>query len=448
VRSAYVKISLWSLAILICSSVLFVVISRNNVYRSFGKDGDLGRRLVSQMGVARQVYETEGKDALARHLESLVLSYPGFHYYLASGVRDLVTGEDLTRLWNRARSRWELFALFGPISVSAATPDNRYVFLAIVPSRMWNLRPYAFYYLVLFSAIALLSWVLAFQFASPLNKLAAAVRRFGTGDLGARVRSARRDEIGELARAFDQMADRIQTLVTAERRLLQDISHELRSPLARLSLAAELARTSADREGAAARVNKELRRLTDLVEILLEVTRAEGDPSERNTDDVALGALVREVVEDCGMEASVRGCRLLVQGTGQSRLCGDRELLRRAIENIMRNAIRHAPDDSVIDILLNGSQANASFSIRDYGPGVPADSLTSIFKPFFRLDHARDSASGGVGLGLAIAQRAIQLHNGSVWAENAEPGLRVCVDLPTADATPGSAAESARHSRG
>jgi two-component system sensor histidine kinase CpxA len=447
-KSAYVKISLWSLAILIFSSVLFVVISRNNVYRSFGKDGDLGHRLVSQLEVARRVYETEGKDALARHLESLVLNYPGFHYYLVSGSRDLVTGDDRTRLWARTRSRWELFSLFEPISVSAASPDNRYVFLAIVPSRMWNLRPYAFYYLVLFSAIALLSWVLAFQFASPLNKLAAAVRRFGAGDLGARVRSTRRDEFGELARAFDQMADRIQTLVTAERRLLQDISHELRSPLARLSLAAELARTSPDRESAAARVNKEVRRLTDLVEILLEVTRAEGDASERSRDDVALGALIREIVEDCGMEAGVRGCRLVLKGAGQSHLCGDRELLRRAIENIVRNAIRHAPEGSAIDITLNGSPSNASLAIRDYGPGVPTEALSSIFKPFFRLDHARDSASGGVGLGLAIAQRAIELHAGRVWAENAGPGLRVCVTLPAADVMPGNAAESARHSRG
>jgi len=447
-RSAYLKISLWSLAILVFSSVLFVVISRNNVYHSFSMEGDLGHRLASQLVVARQVYETEGKDALARHLESEVLSYPGYHYYLVSGGRDLVTGEDRTRLWNRSLTHWQLFSLFEPISVSTASADHRYVFLAIVPRRWWNLRPYVFYYVVLFSAIALLSWVVAFQFASPLNKLAAAVRRFGAGDLGARVRSTRRDEFGELSEAFDQMADRIQTLVTAERRLLQDISHELRSPLARLSLAAELARTSPDREGAAARVEKEVRRLTDLVEILLEVTRAEGDPSERNTDNLALGALVREVVEDCGMEAGVRGCRLVLKGGGRSHLCGDRELLRRAIENIVRNAIRHAPEGSAIDITLNGSPSTASLAIRDYGSGVPTEALASIFKPFFRLDHARDAASGGVGLGLAIAQRAIELHAGRVWAENAGPGLRVCVNLPAADVMPASAAESARHSRG
>jgi two-component system sensor histidine kinase CpxA len=428
-RSVYVKVSLWSAAILICSCLLFLIISRANVYRTFTK-GDLRPRLVSQLAVARRVYEAEGKESLAHHLQSLVSNYPGFDYKLASGGHDLVTGEDLTQRWARSNSRSEIFTLLEPIYVSVSSADNRYAFIATVPSRMWDIRPYLMYYLVLLCAIAGLGWVLAFQFASPLNQLADAVRRFGTGDLSARVRSARHDEIGELARAFDQMADRIQVLLTAERRLLQDVSHELRSPLARLSLAAELTRTSPNREIAATRVNKEIRRLTDLVEILLEVTRAEGDPGERNIDEVALDALVREVVEDCGMEASVRGCRLVLKGNDRFHLRADRELLRRAIENIVQNAIRHAPNGSSIDIMLDGSAANASVSIRDYGPGVPADSLGAIFKPFFRLDHSRDTASGGVGLGLAIAQRAIQVHNGQVWAENADPGLRVCVSLP------------------
>jgi two-component system sensor histidine kinase CpxA len=111
-------------------------------------------------------------------------------------------------------------------------------------------------------------------------------------------------------------------------------------------------------------------------------------------------------------------------------LHADRELLRRAFENIVRNAIRYAPQGSNVDITLNGSLANASVSVRDYGPGVPSDSLAAIFKPFFRLDQSRDAASGGVGLGLAIAQRAIQVHNGQVWAEDADPGLRVCVNFP------------------
>jgi signal transduction histidine kinase len=437
-RSVYVKISLWSFAILLCSTLLFMLIARDNVYRTFAKDGQLGGRLRSQLAVARQIYETQGKEALSLHFQSELASYPGYEYQLLRAGRDVLAGEDRSQLLKRSHSRLQIVALPQPIFVSAESPDRQYEFLARVPSRQWNLGPYLFYFLVLLCAIVVLSWVLAFQFASPLNQLADAVRRFGVGDLGARSRSSRHDEIGELARAFDQMADRIQTLLTAERRLLQDISHELRSPLARLSLAAELARTSPDRESAAARMHKEIRRLTDLVEILVEVTRAEGDPGERSIDDVSLGELIQEIADDCGVEARARGCRLLLSGSNTLLLRGDRELLRRAIENIVRNAIRHTPEGTSIDITLNGkwngSGANATVSIRDYGSGVPRDALRSIFKPFFRLDHSRDSVSGGVGLGLAIAQRAIQVHNGEVWAENAEPGLRVCVTLPVTQA--------------
>jgi two-component system sensor histidine kinase CpxA len=233
-----------------------------------------------------------------------------------------------------------------------------------------------------------------------------------------------------LARTFDQMANRIETLLTAERRLLQDISHELRSPLARLSFAVELARTSPDREGTIARVNKEIERLTELIGSLIQVTRAEGDSAARNVEPLQIADLVKELIEDGAMEAHARDCHLILKGSKDVVLHCDRELLRRALENILRNAIRHAPDGSDIEVTLDNSAACASISVRDYGPGVPAEALTAIFRPFFRVDNSRTSATGGMGLGLAIAERAIRVHHGNLWAENADPGLRVCVDLP------------------
>jgi len=286
------------------------------------------------------------------------------------------------------------------------------------------------YYILLFAAIVVLCWMLGIQFISPLNRLTDTVRCFGAGDLTARAGLKRRDELGELSQAFDQMAGRIETLLTAERRLLQDISHELRSPLARLSFAAELARTSPDREGSIARVNKEIKRLAELVESLIQVTRAEGDSTARNLEPVPIAEMVQELVEDATIEANVRGCRLVLRGSNELILHADRELLRRALENILRNAIRHAPDNSDIEIALDNSADEASISVRDYGSGVPTESLTAIFKPFFRVDNSRNSATGGIGLGLSIAERAIRVHHGNLWAENAEPGLRVCVDLP------------------
>ena len=128
--------------------------------------------------------------------------------------------------------------------------------------------------------------------------------------------------------------------------------------------------------------------------------------------------------------ANARECRLILRGSSDLVLHGDRELLRRALENILRNAIRHAPEGTDIEITLNNTAMNASISVRDYGPGVPAEALTAIFTPFFRVDNSRNTATGGMGLGLSIAERAIRVHHGNLWAENAEPGLRVCVDLP------------------
>jgi two-component system sensor histidine kinase CpxA len=232
-----------------------------------------------------------------------------------------------------------------------------------------------------------------------------------------------------MARAFDRMGDRIQTLLTAERRLLRDISHELRSPLARLSFAAELLRTADDREAAAARIRKEIARLTVLVGSLLEMTRAEGDPESRKFEPIDLSSLLEGIAYDCRVEADAKRCRVDLIASPLE-IAGDHELLRRAIENVVRNAIRYAPEQTAIQINAMAQKASAIVTVRDRGPGVPIDSLARIFTPFYRVDASRDSATGGVGLGLAIASRAISLHQGHISAANEEPGLLVTIELP------------------
>jgi two-component system sensor histidine kinase CpxA len=307
--------------------------------------------------------------------------------------------------------------------------DHRYKFFSLVrpPVSMLSFTPY---YLLILVAVGGLSYLLAVNMATPLRLLAQKVEQFGKGELSVRMQPRRNDEIGDLGRAFDQMADRIQTLLTAERRLLQDISHELRSPLARLSFATELVPTAADRAAAVARIRKEVTRLTSLVSSLLEVTRAEGDPSVRSTQPVSLDALLREVVDDCRIEADARHCQVRIDAPEPVGAQGDPELLRRAFENVLRNAIRHAPEGSAIEVGLARNSATAQIRVRDYGPGVPAALLQSIFQPFFRVDEARDNAGGNVGLGLAIAHRAIMLHSGRIWAENTAPGLLMTIELP------------------
>jgi two-component system sensor histidine kinase CpxA len=269
-----------------------------------------------------------------------------------------------------------------------------------------------------------------FQFAAPLNELAGVVRRFGDGELGVRVKLDRRDSIGDLAQAFNQMAERTQTLLQAERQLLQDISHELRSPLARLSVAAELTRDADERDSAVTQIHKEVDRLTELLEGLIQITRVEADPRVHKLGPVSVTDLVREVIDDCAIEANARGCHLDMRGWTKVTVEADKELLRRAVENLLRNAIRYSPAGKSIEIHVSGSASNASISVRDYGPGVPASALSHIFDPFFRVDHSRDMATGGIGLGLSITQRAIHLHHGQIRAENADPGLRVCMELP------------------
>jgi two-component system sensor histidine kinase CpxA len=226
------------------------------------------------------------------------------------------------------------------------------------------------------------------------------------------------------------LRERIGTLVAAERRLLQDVSHELRSPLARLSFAAELTRTALDRDAAVVRLKKEIDRLTDLVGALVEVTRAEGDPSATRLEPLQLGDLLQSVVEDCRVDADARGCSIGVNGELDLTLRGDRELLRRAVENVVRNAIRYTPRGSTVDVKMECAGQTARISVRDSGPGVPEELLPKIFQPFFRVDDSRDSSTGGVGLGLAIAYRAVSVHHGRLWAQNVNPGLSVCIELP------------------
>jgi signal transduction histidine kinase len=428
-RSIYTRLLLSTLAMFAFTALSFVVILRANVYANFDRGGSLANNVNRELQGAVRAYRTGGPRSLRSFLADLQRNYPRTRRHLVDfRARDLITSEDLSSLLSNARIGRSRFWT-GPVLIARSTDDHRF-WLILATSGPFMTKSLALVCLGVFLAIALAMWAVAFQFASPLKQLSKIVRRFGAGDLGARVQSKRRDEIGDVGHAFDDMAHRIQTLLTAERRLLQDISHELRSPLARLSFAIELARTASDRELAAARLNREAQRLTNLVESLLHVTQAEGDLASCNLEPLVLDSVIADIIEDCTIEANARGCHLRVLGSSDAIVRADRELLRRAVENVVRNAIVHAPEGSHIEVDVHSSATSASVSVRDFGPGVPSNALTDIFKPFYRVDEARNSSKGGIGLGLAIVQRAVNIHHGSVWAENASPGLRVCMDLP------------------
>jgi two-component system sensor histidine kinase CpxA len=429
-RSVYTKILLWSFGTLVLSLFAFVGVSVLVSFQTAYRNGFFGHASL-ELDEAREAFEEGGATRLARFISRLERRLPGQHYLTDSRGRDVIGGEDRSALLAVARPDGARPSPFQRRPVIVATSgDGQYRWIVQMGPPPFDIRSFIPYYILIFAAVAFVCWLLAVNIGSPIRALARTVDRFGAGDLTARVNSNRKDEIGELGRAFDRMAERIETLLTAERRLLQDISHELRTPLARLSFAAELVRTAEDRDAAVARLKKEIHRLTHLVGALLEVTRSEGDPAAAALEPLRLDCLLMDVVEDCRLEADGRGCHIVLRAGTPTTVVANRELLRRAIENVLRNSIRYAPESSSVEVRVENKSTTVRIAVRDYGPGVPDEDLSKIFGPFFRVDSSRDSATGGIGLGLAIAKRAISLHHGGMGAENASPGLRVWIELP------------------
>ena len=257
------------------------------------------------------------------------------------------------------------------------------------------------------------------------------------GDLSTRVGpllEKRADEFSDLARDFDLMAERIEALVQSQRRLLQDISHELRSPLARLNVSLELARkqSGTDARSSLDRIERESERMNQLIGQLLSLTRLEGDEGLIVTEPVDLGALLSEVCSDADFEARNRQRRVRLTHNEPCVVTGSSELLRSAVENVIRNAVRYTAEDTEVEVTQRQRESSqVSILVRDRGPGIPEEVLTQIFRPFYRVGDARDRESGGVGLGLSIAERIVRLHGGTIAASNQPAGgLAIEISLP------------------
>lgn len=385
-----------------------------------------------QLESARNVYESEGPDALREYLKTLDRIFHGSHFLLDVHGVDVITHQDRSGLLpappaNKSRSRSQ-----GEWHITHRSEDGLYWFVAESPQDRPRLLTFLPYYFLVIGVIALLCWLAAIIIVSPIRRMAAIISRFGQGDLTARVLTKREDEIGQLGRSFNQMAERLERLIVSERRLLSDISHELRSPLARLKFAVKLARTSPDSNSALDRIERDIDRMTSLVADVVDITIVEGDPALQGAEPVRVAEILDEMIQDCAVEAGIRDCHLQVEGRISGQVLGNPELLRRAVENVVRNAIRYAPEKSTITISLDESGHEAVIAVRDYGPGVPDEDVTRIFDPFFRVEEARSSNGGGSGLGLSIAKRAVQLHHGTITARNAFPGLRVEIRVPLA----------------
>lgn len=416
-----------------------------------------------------QAYETGGATGLSTRLD-LLSNNLKFQAFLFDDQGRELTGRPVPDWAQRLSKgvepqpndwlhRFSTRRLVSQQVITAA--GRRYLMAAEVPPRPWlpalRQKPPGAGLEILAMAVlvsGIICYLLAGYLTSDVSRLRVAAQQLAAGDLSARAvapSDRRRDEIAQLVRDFNTMADRLQDLVSAQSRLLNDISHELRSPLARLSVALGLAwqRTGPEAHSVLERIELEANRLNELIGRLLTLARLEGGDDAMGRTPISLEELVRDVAKDADFEAQSRQCRVRCVVQDEMTIFGSPSLLHSAVENVVRNAMRHTREGTEVELRLalesREGTDEAVIRVTDRGPGVPKEALDKLFRPFYRLDNARDRQTGGVGLGLAITERAVRLHGGTVRAANRpEGGLMVEIRLPidvelSKEVTPGSA---------
>ena len=415
-----------------------------------GSHGAFGEALKLYAESAVQVYDREGSQAFAQYVRRSKQD-SGTEIYLFDGNAAPVSGpvtDDAANIAREVRDTQKNASHIFLGRLSWGRPvtgpsGKHYIFVsrlrqAVLP-RPSAVSPGRVIASIL--VVGLVCYLLALYLTSPVKKLQATVKNFAEGNLEARVSPElgnRRDELADLGREFDHMAGRISLLISSQKRLLADISHELRSPLARLSVALELARKNSNGKAAGPldRIEQESERVNQLVGQLLTLTRLESGAEHVPPETVILEDLVQQIIDDANFEAKPLNREVKATQLDHCRVQGSSELLRSAIENVVRNAIRYTAEGSAVEVSLVWRLNTAVLRVRDHGPGVPESELQHIFEPFYRVSEARERTSGGTGLGLSIADRTIKLHGGSIRAENAKNGLIVTMELPLAPVAP------------
>lgn len=378
---------------------------------------DLLANLERSQGLRMYFFDRRGEEILGRTVPA-ALSSPGRAGPQPSGAK--------TRRWPELR-----------LDVPMTTKSGG-EYRALIASRPPPGPPLVFILRRLFAPVivsiflaGVISALAAKYLVNPISKLQSAAQRLASGELDYRIGAAlesRKDEFTALGEDFDRMADQIGQLLAAQRQLMLDLSHELRSPLARIKVALELARGQRNPEELIERMDRDADRMDALIGELLLLARLESPSPSDNEQTIDLSELVASIVEDARLESSGSGhCIRALIAPGLSTV-GDRELLTRAIENVLRNALRHTPDGGDIEFEASHDGDGALIRVVDSGKGVSEDLIEQLFKPFARGDGARR----GVGLGLAITRAAIQRHGGTVVINNraSRPGLEVRLQLP------------------
>jgi two-component system sensor histidine kinase CpxA len=440
-RSLYLKIFIWFwLAMIIINVALFaaLALTRPTPTRRSWRD-------LAQVGPnaqkAAEIYEQSGAGALTAALQATEKTSGVSATFFDESGKEL-SGRSVPanaqELRVRAMESRDIEFNFAENTLVArpvvSAKGQRYVYIAHIPRPPFQpiYQTLGLRLLVVLVIGGIFCFWLSRYLTQPLLKLRTTTNQLAEGNLGARVSTKlakRQDEVGQLGRDFNSMAERLESMVKAQQRLLGDISHELRSPLARLGVALGLARqrSGAEANGALDRIERESDNLNEMISQLLTLTRLESGTDGRKRTDVDLAALVREVADDADFEARSRNRAVQVVSSDNCSIKGVEELLRSAVENVVRNAVHYTREGTAVEVALrkqNGGGDNfAVISVRDRGNGVPEEALEKIFRPFYRAEDARDRQSGGgTGLGLAITERAVRMHGGSVQAANAAGG--------------------------
>ena len=339
--------------------------------------------------------------------------------------------EDLLRLVNQTSPiavKRGAFKILGPVFFER--DNSRFALFAVkldMPER--QTPPVLLFLAIALITTTLLSWLFAKTLTNPILHIQGSAKRLASGDWQTRVGKAakRQDELGQLARDFNKMAEQLESMWGAQKRLLADVSHELRSPLARLQMALGLAHQQNVDPATLSRVEREADRMEALVSQLLTLSRAEA--GEANMQKHALSLVLNDVLTDANFEVANKNKLLRIDDIPKKTVVIDSMMFCRAVENVLRNAIRHSK--LVTHIAFSEDAQHWYIHITDDGDGLTSEECERIFSPFYRATLARERESGGVGLGLSIAKAAVELHHGRIIAEPAERGgLRVTMSFP------------------
>lgn len=450
-RSLYWKIfiSFWLATILIILTTAWAI---SHIAQKSSQPAREELFMDSYANAAVVTFESGQRSALLKWLEKIGLSRHMSLYLLTSKgeiigaqtppeeikeisknlIRDELPSDGIFKSGKISVSH-EILSTTGTFYRLAAVSDKPISFFVQIPWAGLSIR------LILATFFSgLICYLLSLYLTKPLRSLGMAAKSIATGKLSTRVgplRGHNKDEIAELSTEFDRMAEQLEQLIGAKERLLQDISHELRSPLARLNIAIELARNktnhAADKEFS--RMELESKRLNALIGEILEFARLDKSTTEIDLERINVAELLYELIKDANYEFGRGAERIIIECIEPCQLYFDKRLIHRALENIIRNALHYSPEDQSVFIALSYSEDKKyiHIKIQDKGPGVPDEQLEKIFDAFYRVDTSRTKKTGGYGLGLAIAARAILLHQGTVTAQNnKQGGLCVHVRLP------------------